>query len=72
VYISIAWSCIPQLLKFGAKQDLQKVYGPMLQATPEPNFDITLKVDLDNPTENPGTIFSAFFSKDFFRSFFIS
>jgi len=53
VYISIAWSCIPQLLKYGAKQDLAKVYGPMLQQTPEAGFDITLKIDLDNPTENP-------------------
>jgi len=53
VYISIAWSCIPQLLKYGAKQDLQKVYGPMLQATPEAGYDITLKIDLDNPSENP-------------------
>jgi len=53
ICISIAWSCMPQLLRYGAKQDLQKVYGPMFQATPEPVYDVTLKIDLDNPSENP-------------------
>lgn len=53
VTISMGWSCFGQLLKLGAQQDLKKIYGPMLQATPQSGYDVSLLVDLDNPPEDP-------------------
>jgi len=53
VTISMGWSCFDQLAKLGAAQDLKKIYGPMLQATPEAGYNISLCVDLDNPPEDP-------------------
>lgn len=53
VTISMGWSCYQQLFDLGASQDLKKIYGPMLQATPEAKYDVSLLVDLDNPPEDP-------------------
>eukprot|EP01106_Pelomyxa_sp_JSP_P018294 TRINITY_DN822_c0_g1_i1.p2 TRINITY_DN822_c0_g1~~TRINITY_DN822_c0_g1_i1.p2 ORF type:complete len:311 (-),score=67.50 TRINITY_DN822_c0_g1_i1:126-1058(-) len=50
--ISCSCKCWAQLNKAGATPYLQKIYGPMLQATPETNFDVTLAIDLDNLPEN--------------------
>lgn len=48
VLISIQWSAYAELAKHGAKQDMDKIYGPLV-APPEPKYDFTLKLDLDNP-----------------------
>jgi|Transcript_7989 actin related protein 2/3 complex subunit 2 len=53
VTVSMGWSCCSQLFNLGARQDLQKIYGPMLQATAEDKYDVSLLVDLDNPPEDP-------------------
>jgi len=53
VTVSMGWSCCSQLFNLGARQDLQKIYGPMLQATPEAKYDVSLLIDLDNPPEDP-------------------
>jgi len=53
VNISMGWSCARQLLSLGGQQDLKKIYGPMLQASPEKGYDVTLSVDLANPPEDP-------------------
>jgi len=53
VNISMAWSCARQLLSLGGQQDLKKIYGPMLQASPEKGYDVSLSVDLANPPEDP-------------------
>lgn len=49
----MAWSCCSQLFKLGAQQDLKKIYGPMLLASPEAKYDISLLIDLDSPPEDP-------------------
>jgi actin related protein 2/3 complex subunit 2 len=53
VTVSLAWACAGQLLRLGAQQDLAKIYGPMLQQQPEPGYDVSIKLDLDNPPEDP-------------------
>ena len=54
----MAWSCFQQLNQLGGQQDLKKIYGPMLQASPEDKYDVSLVVDLDNPPEDPSKLFS--------------
>ena len=56
VTVSMGWSCCSQLFNLGARQDLQKIYGPMLQATAEDKYDVSLLVDLDNPPEDPSML----------------
>lgn len=56
IKISIAWTCAAQLLQLGARQDLQKIYGPMLCAEAEPGYDVSLQVDVDKPPEDPKNI----------------
>lgn len=53
ITISMSWSCTQQLLKLGGQQDLKKIYGPMLLDRPENNYDVSLKLDLDKPPEDP-------------------
>jgi len=53
ISISMAWSCARQLLQLGGQQDLKKIYGPMLQASPEKGYDVSLLVDINNPPEDP-------------------
>jgi actin related protein 2/3 complex subunit 2 len=53
VTISISWSCAQQLLNLGARQDMAKIYGPMLLPSPEAGYDVSLRVDLANPPEDP-------------------
>jgi len=48
IQVSIQWNCAPVLLKYGAAEELKKVYGNLVQATPEPNYHVTLEFDLDN------------------------
>jgi len=55
VLISMAWSCGPQLLRLGAQQDLQKIYGPMV-TTAEAGYNVSLLLDLDKPPEDPKNI----------------
>lgn len=53
VTISLAWQAARQLLSLGAGQDLQRIYGPMLLPQPEAGYDVSLRVDLDSPPEDP-------------------
>jgi len=48
VTLSIAWKCIPVLLKNGAAEDLKAIYGAMVQSSPEPSYDLSLRFDTDN------------------------
>jgi len=48
ISISIQWRCIPELLKHGGSEDLKKIYGALLQSSPETGYDVTLKLDLSN------------------------
>lgn len=49
ITVSISWRCIGELIKHGATEVLQQVYGNMLQETPEPGYDVTLQFDSSNP-----------------------
>jgi len=47
--ISISFKGAAEVIKdFGGKELLTKYYGPLLQATPEANYDATLQINLDN------------------------
>ena len=54
ILVSLAWRAAAECLGMGGKEDLAKIYGPMLTA-PESGYDVTLKIDLDNPLEPKGT-----------------
>jgi actin related protein 2/3 complex subunit 2 len=46
VNLSLQWGCADQLLKQGARDDLQQIYGSYLQSTPEANYQVTLRLNL--------------------------
>jgi actin related protein 2/3 complex subunit 2 len=48
IQVSIQWTCLPVLLQHGAADEIKKIYGNLVQATPEPNYHVTLEFDLDN------------------------
>ncbi|CAO3598784.1 unnamed protein product [Absidia cylindrospora] len=47
LYISLRWMCFNELISFGAQTILERVYGQYLATTPEPNYNVTLVIDLD-------------------------
>eukprot|EP01104_Vermistella_antarctica_P006167 TRINITY_DN16892_c0_g1_i1.p2 TRINITY_DN16892_c0_g1~~TRINITY_DN16892_c0_g1_i1.p2 ORF type:complete len:309 (+),score=104.15 TRINITY_DN16892_c0_g1_i1:28-927(+) len=48
VAVSIQWRCVPELLSHGGQNDVNKIYGSLVQATAEASYDLTLQFDLDN------------------------
>jgi len=61
INVSVSFKGAQAVLKdFGGKELLQKYYGPLLQATAEGGYDVTLQVDLDKlppqKDELPGKI----------------
>lgn len=54
--LSMSMKCFPELQTFGATDVLAREYGSLLQGTPEPGYDVTLRIDLDNfPPGDKGT-----------------
>jgi actin related protein 2/3 complex, subunit 2 len=51
IRVSLQWSCSGDLLNHGGRTDLQQIYGPMLDAEPEPNYDVSVTFDANNPQE---------------------
>jgi actin related protein 2/3 complex subunit 2 len=50
--ISMGMICFKELESYGAAQVLSREYGAYYQSTPEPGYDVTLKVDLRSlPTD---------------------
>eukprot|EP01133_Synstelium_polycarpum_P007453 gene7453-8719_t len=49
LFVSIALKGAADLLKHGGSSYLKLVYGAMLQAKPEPGYDITLAIDVNAP-----------------------
>ncbi|KAI9093765.1 Arp2/3 complex, 34 kd subunit p34-Arc-domain-containing protein [Phlyctochytrium arcticum] len=45
--ISMAMRCFSELRRYGADDVLRRVYGSMLEQTPEEGYDVTLKLDLE-------------------------
>lgn len=54
LYISLRWMCYDELVSFGAHGILQRVYGKYLAATPEPNYNVTLIIDLETVPADEG------------------
>jgi len=48
VTVSIAWKCIPVLMKNGGAEDLKAIYGSMLQSSPEQGYDLSLQFNTDS------------------------
>eukprot|EP01105_Mastigella_eilhardi_P011860 TRINITY_DN2725_c0_g1_i1.p1 TRINITY_DN2725_c0_g1~~TRINITY_DN2725_c0_g1_i1.p1 ORF type:complete len:291 (+),score=101.73 TRINITY_DN2725_c0_g1_i1:236-1108(+) len=50
--VSVSLKCWSALDKYGATEQLKKIYGPMLEASPETNYDVSIAFDLANPPDN--------------------
>ncbi|KAJ3219918.1 hypothetical protein HDU67_008447 [Dinochytrium kinnereticum] len=47
IQLSMFMKCFSELRQYGADSVLRRVYGNLLQAAPEPGYDVTLKIDLE-------------------------
>ena len=56
ILISIAVKCYQELLKYGAEEVLTREYGPYA-VPPEPGYDFSVLIDLDNLPAEPGKHF---------------
>ncbi|KZF25905.1 P34-Arc-domain-containing protein [Xylona heveae TC161] len=52
ILISISVKCFNDLVKYGAQDVLAREYGPYI-VSPEPGFDFSIQVDLENLPEDP-------------------
>jgi actin related protein 2/3 complex subunit 2 len=52
--VSLGWACTEELFSHGAKEVLKREYGDLLLDTPEQGYDVTLSIDLDNVSKEPG------------------
>ncbi|CAO3640666.1 unnamed protein product [Cunninghamella blakesleeana] len=55
IYISIRWICFQELASYGAQHILEREYGQYLAPTPEPNYDATLIIDIEQIPSNEET-----------------
>jgi actin related protein 2/3 complex subunit 2 len=55
IHISLGWACTAELFSFGAKEVLKREYGDLLLDTPEHGYDVTLSIDLEKVSTEPGT-----------------
>lgn len=56
LHISLQWGCYQELVSHGATDVLQREYGDYLASTPEPNYDVTLVIDLDKAPTDAGML----------------
>lgn len=56
LHISLQWGCYQELVSHGATDVLQREYGDFLASTPEPNYDVTLVIDLDKAPTDAGML----------------
>ena len=52
--VSISTRCFYALQQYGVNERLGKVYGELLEATPESSYDATLRIDLAKAPKAPG------------------
>jgi actin related protein 2/3 complex subunit 2 len=45
--LSIGWKCLPQLLNNGAREDINRIYGAMVQSSPEQGYDFSIQFNAD-------------------------
>ncbi|ORX46485.1 P34-Arc-domain-containing protein [Hesseltinella vesiculosa] len=55
LYVSLRWGCYQELVQFGANAILQREYAEYLAASPEPNYDVTLVIDLETVPADEAT-----------------
>ena len=53
ILISIAVKCFRELLQYGAQEVLDREYGPYT-VSPEPGYDFSVLIDLDNLPADQG------------------
>jgi actin related protein 2/3 complex subunit 2 len=49
--ISISWRCISEMRQHGVDARIKQIYGPLV-VQPEPGYDFSLQIDLDNLPED--------------------
>lgn len=54
IHISLGWACTGELFSHGAKEVLKREYGDLLLDTPEQGYDVTLSIDLETISKEPG------------------
>lgn len=47
--------CWDELVKYGAMEVLQREYGALLQPQSEPEYNASLRIDLEQVPSDPGT-----------------
>ncbi|KAI8068217.1 Arp2/3 complex, 34 kd subunit p34-Arc-domain-containing protein [Gongronella butleri] len=52
LYVSLRWACYQELVAYGANAILQREYPDYLAPSPEPNYDVTLIIDLEKVPED--------------------
>jgi len=52
--VSVSTRCFMELEKYGVKERLKKVYGPLYQAEAEASYDATLKIDVTKAPKEAG------------------
>jgi actin related protein 2/3 complex subunit 2 len=62
VVLSMSIQCWPDLLKFGAREHLQNEYDSLLldEGSTEPEYNVSLSIDLEKIPSSPGTFVSPF------------
>jgi len=54
ILVSIHVKCFKELVQYGAQAVLEREYGPYI-VEPEPSYDFSVQVDLENLPEDQGT-----------------
>jgi actin related protein 2/3 complex subunit 2 len=54
IHISLGWACTQELFSHGAQEVLKREYGDLLLDTPEQGYDVTLVIDLEKVSTEPG------------------
>jgi actin related protein 2/3 complex, subunit 2 len=66
IMVSIQIRCYSDLVRYGAEQVLNREYGPYVVA-PEPGYDFSVLVDLDNLPAEKGQCFSQTMGRECLR-----
>lgn len=64
ILISLGWACAKELFDYGAKDILKREYGSLLLDTAEQGYDVSLSIDLEKVSNEPGISSFSFFSNN--------
>lgn len=54
LHVSMSLRCFQEVRQYGADAILAREYGDLLASTPEPGYDVTLRIDMDNLPADKG------------------